>query len=69
MELSVRLSTSFVTPSQVLGLAVGDVLTLPHLENRPFDLTLDGTRLATAAPARNGSRAAAVIVTIEENNQ
>ena len=69
MELSVRLSTSFVTPSQVLGLAVGDVLTLPHLENRPFDLTLDGTRLATAAPARNGSRAAAVIVTIEENQR
>lgn len=69
VELSVRLSTSYVTPSQVLGLAVGDVLTLPHLENRPFDLTLDGTRLATAAPARNGSRAAAVIVTIEENHQ
>jgi flagellar motor switch protein FliM len=69
VELSVRLSTSFVTPSQVLGLAVGDVLTLPHLENRPFDLTLDGTRLATAAPARNGSRAAAVIVTIEENQR
>ena len=69
VELSVRLSTSYVTPSQVLGLAVGDVLTLPHLENRPFDLTLDGTRLATAAPARNGSRAAAVIVTIEENHR
>ena len=69
VELSVRLATSFVTPSQVLGLAVGDVLTLPHLENRPFDVTLDGTRLATAAPARNGSRAAAVIVTIEENHR
>nr|WP_256447066.1 flagellar motor switch protein FliM [Arthrobacter sp. H16F315] len=67
VELSVRLSTSFITPSRVLGLAVGDVLPLPHLENRPFDVTLDGTRLATAAPARNGSRAAAVIVTIEEN--
>ncbi len=69
VELSVRLAPSFVTPSQVLGLAVGDVLPLPHLENRPFDLTLDGTRLATAAPARNGSRAAAVIVTIEENHR
>ncbi len=68
VELSVRLSTSFITPGQVLGLAVGDVLPLPHLENRPFDVTLDGTRLATAAPARNGSRAAAVIVTIEENH-
>ncbi len=69
VELSVRLSTSFVTPSQVLGLAVGDVLPLPHVENRPFDVTLDGTRLATAAPARNGSRAAAVIVTIEERHR
>ncbi|RNL61550.1 hypothetical protein D7003_01220 [Arthrobacter oryzae] len=69
VELSVRLSTSFVTPSQVLGLSVGDVLPLPHLENRPFDVTLDGTRLATAAPARNGSRAAAVIVTIEESHR
>lgn len=69
VELSVRLSTAFVTPNQILGLAVGDVLTLPHQENRPFDLTLDGTRLATAAPARNGKRAAAVIVTIEENQR
>lgn len=67
VEVAVQLSPAAVTPSQILGLAVGDVLPLPHLENRPFDVTLGGTRLATAAPARNGSRAAAVIVTIEEN--
>jgi flagellar motor switch protein FliM len=68
VEVAVQLSPAAVTPSQILGLAVGDVLPLPHLENRPFDVTLGGTRLATAAPARNGSRAAAVIVTIEENH-
>lgn len=69
VELSVQLSPAAVTPSQILGLAVGDILPLPHLENRPFDVTLGGTRLATAAAARNGSRAAAVIVTVEENHQ
>jgi flagellar motor switch protein FliM len=67
VELAVHLAPTAVTPRQILGLAVGDILPLPHLENRPFDVSLDGTRLATAAPARNGSRAAAVIVTIEEN--
>ncbi|MFH5880078.1 hypothetical protein [Arthrobacter sp. NA-172] len=39
------------------------------MENRPFNVTINGTRLATAAPARNGSRAAAVIVKIEENQR
>lgn len=67
VELAVQLARTTVTPQQILNLAVGDILPLPHLENRPFDVELKGTRLATAAPARNGARAAAVIVTIEEH--
>lgn len=67
VELAVQLAQTSITPRQVLDLAVGDILPLPHLENRPFDVELKGVRLATAAPARNGARAAAVIVTIEEH--
>ncbi|ACL40940.1 surface presentation of antigens (SPOA) protein [Pseudarthrobacter chlorophenolicus A6] len=67
VDVAVQLARTSVTPAQILGLAVGDVLPLPHPENSPFDVTVNGTRLATAAPARNGSRAAAVIVTTEEN--
>ncbi|WP_426763977.1 flagellar motor switch protein FliM [Pseudarthrobacter sp. 1G09] len=67
VDVAVQLACTSVTPAQILGLAVGDVLPLPHPENSPFDVTINGTRLATAAPARNGSRAAAVIVTTEEN--
>ncbi|QNE15611.1 flagellar motor switch protein FliM [Pseudarthrobacter sp. NBSH8] len=66
VEVAVQLASTPVTPAQILGLAVGDVLALPHRENNPFDVTINGTRLATAAPARSGSRAAAVIVTTEE---
>lgn len=69
LDLAVQLASTTVTPARILGLAVGDVLTLPHRENSPFDVTINGTRLATAAPARNGPRAAAVIVTIEENQR
>jgi flagellar motor switch protein FliM len=69
VDVAVQLTPTPVTPAQILGLAVGDVLQLPHRENRPFDVTINGTRLATAAPARNGSRAAAVIVTTEENQR
>ncbi|MEV7635436.1 flagellar motor switch protein FliM [Pseudarthrobacter enclensis] len=67
VDVALQLACTSVTPAQILGLAVGDVLPLPHPENSPFDVTINGTRLATAAPARNGSRAAAVIVTTEEN--
>jgi flagellar motor switch protein FliM len=67
VDVAVQLGPTPVTPAQILGLAVGDILPLPHPENSPFDVTVNGTRLATAAPARNGSRAAAVIVTTEEN--
>lgn len=69
VDVSVRLTPTPVTPAQIMGLAVGDILPLPHRENSPFHVTVGGTRLATAAPARHGSRAAAVIVTTEENQQ
>jgi flagellar motor switch protein FliM len=69
VDIAIQLNPTPVTPAQILGLAVGDVIPLPHLENRPFDVAINGTRLATAAPARNGSRAAAVIVTIEEHQR
>lgn len=69
VDVAIQLTPAHVTPAQILALAVGDVLPLPHLENRPFDVAINGTRLATAAAARHGSRAAAVIVTTEEHQR
>ncbi|WP_426006134.1 flagellar motor switch protein FliM [Paenarthrobacter sp. NyZ202] len=69
VDVAIQLTPAQVTPAQILALAVGDVLPLPHLENRPFDVAINGTRLATAAAARHGSRAAAVIVTTEEHQR
>ncbi|MGP0224765.1 flagellar motor switch protein FliM [Paenarthrobacter sp. NCHU4564] len=69
VDVAIQLTPAQVTPAQILTLAVGDVLPLPHLENRPFDVAINGTRLATAAAARHGSRAAAVIVTTEEHQR
>lgn len=62
VELSLRLAPARVTPSRILGLAVGDVIDLPHRENRPFEIAVDGQVLGYGAAAGNGSRLACVVV-------
>ena len=56
-----------VKPEQVLKLAVGDLLRLPHPETRPMELTVDGKRIARANLGKSGVRIAAKIVELEEN--
>jgi flagellar motor switch protein FliM len=41
------------------------VLRIPHPQHRPFDVTVDGQPLATAAIGANGARLACVVVTTE----
>ena len=67
VDVAVRLSPAAVTPGQVLNLAVGDTVFLPHAEHKPFHVAVGGTDLAQAMVVRKGSRVAARIIAVEEN--
>ncbi|MFJ8895120.1 flagellar motor switch protein FliM [Leifsonia sp. NPDC102414] len=62
VDVSLRLTPALVKPSVVLGLAVGDLLPIPHPQHRPFDLAVGGHPVAGAALGSSGSRLACVIV-------
>lgn len=66
VEVSLRLTPAMVSPSKILELAVGDLISLPHPKHRPLDIAVEGQPLALAAVGSNGSRLACVIVTKEE---
>ncbi|MBW8872768.1 MAG: flagellar motor switch protein FliM [Leifsonia sp.] len=66
VEVALRLAPASVRPSVVLGLAVGDLLPLPHPQHRPFDLTVGGQTVASAALGSSGSRLACVITNTED---
>lgn len=67
LDVYLQLEAASVKPSAIVHLAVGDIVGLPHPKDRPFNVTVDGHRLATASAGTNGSRLAAVIVTTQEN--
>jgi flagellar motor switch protein FliM len=64
VDVAVRLHPAAITPEQVLGLAVGDVLPLPHHARDPFRVTVGDRDLARAMVVRTGARAAARIVAL-----
>jgi flagellar motor switch protein FliM len=66
IDVVLRLAPAPVLPGTVLGLAVGDVISLPHSQHRPLDLVVDGHELADAAVGINGSRLACVVVSTKE---
>jgi flagellar motor switch protein FliM len=66
VDVAVRLESTAVTPVEVLNLAVGDTLILPHPEHEPFRVSVGGKNLAQAMVVRKGSRAAARIVRTQE---
>ena len=67
VEVALSLSPVLVNPSRVLSLAVGDLLTVPHPQHRPLNLTVEGETLARAAVGANGSRLACVVTAAPEN--
>ena len=67
VEVALSLSPVLVNPSRVLSLAVGDLLTIPHQQHRPLNLTVEGETLARAAVGANGSRLACVVTAAPEN--
>lgn len=64
VELALRLAPRAVRPADVLGLTVGDVLRLPHAQERPLELVAGDVPVATAAVGSNGARLACVITSI-----
>ncbi|SFN42143.1 flagellar motor switch protein FliM [Mycetocola miduiensis] len=69
VDVSVRLASADVRPGVILGLAVGDILPLPHPKHRPLDVTVGGQPLARAAMGAHGSRLACVVVETQENSR
>jgi flagellar motor switch protein FliM len=66
VSLSLQLLPATVGPTDILGLAEGDVIRLPHPQHRPLTVAVDGVPVAGAAVGANGSRLACVIVSLEE---
>jgi len=66
VEVAVRFAPVVVRPSDVVGLAVGDVVPLSHPSSQPLDVVVDGVVLARRAAGNNGSRLACMVVTVEE---
>jgi flagellar motor switch protein FliM len=62
VDVSLRLASATVKPREILELAIGDVLPLPHPQHRPLEVAVDGQRLAQAAVGVSGSRLAGVII-------
>jgi flagellar motor switch protein FliM len=67
VSLSVQFEPAIVSPRDILGLAEGDVIRLPHPQHRPLNVAVDGHTVAEAAVGANGSRLACVIVKLEES--
>jgi flagellar motor switch protein FliM len=68
VSVSLQLLPATVGPAEILGLAEGDVLRLPHPQHRPLNVAVDGVTVAGAAVGANGSRLACVIVSLEEQS-
>ncbi|WP_241975826.1 MULTISPECIES: flagellar motor switch protein FliM [Cryobacterium] len=66
VDVSLQLAPIRVLPSVILGLAVGDLLAVPHSTHRPLDVVVDGLPLARAALGSNGSRLACIVIDTEE---
>jgi len=68
VSLALRLASATLSPADVLGLAEGDLIRLPHAQNRPLDVVVDDVAVAGAAVGANASRLACVIVSLEEHS-
>jgi len=64
VDVALRITPVTVRPADVLGLAVGDLLPLPHPQHRPLEITVDGVPVGSAAVGANGSRLAGVVVSV-----
>lgn len=66
LELTLRLAPLTIGTGEVLDLAPGDLLRLPHAETAPFELVAGEIPIARATPGSRGSRLTCKITTITE---
>lgn len=66
--VAVRFRPLAITPREISGLAVGDVVGLRHRADLPLDVVVDDVVLARAALGSNGTRLACLVVTSEEKH-
>jgi len=69
VEVSLQLPAVRVTPAQILGLRVGDVIPLGFANHKPLELAVGAQTLARAAVGANGSRMACVVTEIQERER
>jgi flagellar motor switch protein FliM len=68
LEITLRLAPITIGAGEVLDLAPGDLLRLPHPETVPYELMAGNTTIARATPGSRGSRLACTITTTHEEN-
>lgn len=66
LEITLRLAPITIAAGEVLTLAPGDLLRLPHPETTPYELMAGRTPIARATPGSRGSRLACTITTTHE---
>ena len=68
LEVTLRLAPLTIGAGEILDLAPGDLLRLPHPETSPFELVAGNTRIALATPGSRGSRLTCLISTTSEES-
>jgi flagellar motor switch protein FliM len=67
VDVSVGFAPLHLDPVELLSLAEGDVLRLPHPTQRPLDLVSAGVTVSRGVAARRGSRLACLVVDAKED--
>lgn len=66
LEITLRLAPLTIGTGEILDLAPGDLLRLPHPETRPYELVAGQTQIGLATPGSRGSRLTCKITTTPE---
>jgi flagellar motor switch protein FliM len=66
VEVAMTIGPTLVRLSDIVGLSVGDVVTLRHPVSQPLTLTTAGVTFAHAVPGSEGSRKAGLVVHTSE---
>jgi flagellar motor switch protein FliM len=68
VDVSVRFQPLTLTPGEILGLSVGDVVALRHPAHDPLTLSVSDIPLLAGVPGRRGRRLACRIVEMDQEN-
>ncbi|NAZ84216.1 flagellar motor switch protein FliM [Kineococcus sp. R8] len=68
VDVAVRFAPAALRPDEILALAPGDVLRLPHRADTPLDIVASGARIATAVAGSRGPRLACLVVPTPEES-